>query len=161
VLADSEADFLAFETIPSLLEAQALISLLEEQKTSKPSWISFSCRNEREVCHGEPLAEGFAAVSESEMVFAAGINCTAPRLVSGLLASVQGATRKRIAVYPNSGEGWDASRRAWTGAPQGSIEELAPDWRRLGASLIGGCCRTTPETIRGLRARLSGQEVVA
>jgi homocysteine S-methyltransferase len=161
VLADSEADFLAFETIPSLLEAQALVSLLEEQKTSKPSWISFSCRNEREVSHGETLAQCFAAASESEAVFAAGINCTAPRLVSGLLASAQGATRKRIAVYPNSGEGWDASRRAWTGAPHGSIEELAPEWRRLGASLIGGCCRTTPETIRGLRWRLSGQEVVA
>ncbi len=34
------------------------------------------------------------------------------------------------------------------------IEELAPEWRRLGARLIGGCCRTTPATISELRAAL-------
>jgi homocysteine S-methyltransferase len=160
VLADSPAELLAFETIPSLLEAQALVSLLEERDASPPSWISFSCRNAREVSHGESIAECFAVASESEAVFAVGINCTAPRFVSGLLESAKGVTGKQIAVYPNSGESWDAIGRVWTGDPSGSIVELAPDWQRLGASLIGGCCRTSPATIRGLRARLSGQQVV-
>ena len=40
----------------SLLEAEALLRLLEEFP-GKSAWISFSCRNGREVAHGEPFAE--------------------------------------------------------------------------------------------------------
>ena len=156
VLADSGADVLAFETIPSLLEAEAVTALLEEIPESPPSWISFSCRNSVEVSHGEPLAECFAAAGASEIVAAVGINCTAPRFVSELLESARGATGKRIAVYPNSGETWDAPKQIWIpGETSAPIEELAPEWRRRGARLIGGCCRTTPSTIGALRAVLS------
>jgi homocysteine S-methyltransferase len=162
VLADSGADLLAFDTIPSKLEAESIVALLDEIADAPPAWISFSCRNETEVCHGEPLAECFAAARTSEPIAAVGINCTPPRFVSGLLASVRGTTEKRIAVYPNRGESWDAREHAWIpGQSSTPIEELAPEWRRLGARLIGGCCRTTPETIRRLRALLSGQQVIA
>jgi len=158
VLADSGADVLAFETIPSMLEAEAVTALLEELENAPPAWVSFSCRSAIEVSHGEPLAECFAAAGASQGVIAIGINCTPPRFVSGLLASTHGATGNEVAVYPNSGEIWDAGRRAWIpGESSAPIEELAPEWRRLGARLIGGCCRTTPETIRILREALSGQ----
>jgi homocysteine S-methyltransferase len=156
VLADSGADVLAFETIPSRLEAEAVTELLEELSIDIPAWVSFSCRNEAEVCHGEPLSECFAAAGASGAVVAVGINCTPPGLVSPLLESARGATEKTSAVYPNSGEAWDARAQIWTGrAAPTPIEEIAPEWRRLGARLIGGCCRTTPATIRALRARLT------
>jgi homocysteine S-methyltransferase len=161
VLADSGADILAFETIPSRLEAEAVVALLAELEDPPPAWLSFSCRTETEVCHGETLAESVAAASASSVIAAVGINCTPPRFVSRLLASVRGTTEKRIAVYPNSGESWDARSQSWfPGESSAPIEELAPEWRRLGAQLIGGCCRTTPETIRRVRALLSRQDVV-
>jgi homocysteine S-methyltransferase len=79
-----------------------------------------------------------------------GINCTAPKFISGLLTAAPGVT----VVYPNSGEAWDARRQVWTGRRSDRIEELAPEWRRLGARIIGGCCRTTPATITAIRARV-------
>jgi homocysteine S-methyltransferase len=162
VLADAGADVLAFETIPSKLEAEALVALLEELPSAPPAWVSFSCRNGFEVCHGEPLAECWAVGDASEAVVALGINCTSPRFVSGLLQSARGATGKLLAVYPNSGEIWDAGNQNWIpGVRSAPIEELALEWRRRGARLIGGCCRTTPETIRNLRASFSGQQVIA
>lgn len=161
VLADSGAEVLAFETIPSKLEAQAVVALLEELREAPPAWVSFSCRSEGEVSNGEPLAECFACAGEAETVVAVGINCTPPRFVSGLLSSIRGATGKLVAVYPNSGEIWDARRRVWVpGETCAPMEELAPEWRRLGARLIGGCCRTTPQTIRALRENLSGQQII-
>jgi homocysteine S-methyltransferase len=161
VLADSGADVLAVETIPSLLEAEAVTALLEEIPEAPPAWISFSCRNSVEVSHGERLADCFAAAGASDAVAAVGINCTAPRFVSGLLDSARGATGKRIAVYPNSGEIWDAGRQIWIpGETSAPLEEIAPEWRRRGARLIGGCCRTTPSTIAALRAILSTEQVV-
>jgi homocysteine S-methyltransferase len=153
VLADAGADLLAFETIPSLLEAEAIVELLEGRSEPLPAWVSFSCRNEREVSHGELLAECIRVASAAEAVVAVGINCTAPRWIAGLLTSARGATRKLLVVYPNSGEGWDASRHLWTPAPHlpsDPIEE-AREWHRLGARVLGGCCRTTPETIRRLK----------
>jgi len=162
VLADSGADVLAFETIPSKLEAEAVVALLEELPSAPPAWVSFSCRSAVEVCHGEPLAECFAAAGASEAVAAVGINCTPPRFVSGLLESARGATGNEVAVYPNSGEIWDAGRQAWIpGESSAPIEELAPEWRRLGACLIGGCCRTTPSTTSALRAMFSGQQIIS
>ena len=161
VLADSGADLLAFETIPSELEAEAVVALLEELQSAPPAWVSFSCRNEVEACHGEPLAECFASAGSSEAVTAVGINCTAPRFASGLLDSTRGVTDKEVAVYPNSGETWDARGRVWTGESSVSIEELAPEWRRRGARLIGGCCRTTPSTTSALRAIFSAQQIVS
>jgi homocysteine S-methyltransferase len=160
VLADSGADLLAFETIPSKLEAEAVVALLEELPGAPPAWVSFSCRNRVEVSHGEALADCFAAAGASAAVAAVGINCTAPRFVSALLESARGATGKLVAVYPNSGEIWDAPKQTWIpGETSAPIEVLAPEWRRRGARLIGGCCRTTPSTIAALRAILSQQVV--
>ncbi|MFD0803907.1 homocysteine S-methyltransferase family protein, partial [Streptomonospora algeriensis] len=58
-------------------------------------------------------------------------------------------------VYPNSGETWDARARTWRGSrdPE-AFGAAARHWQQAGARLIGGCCRTTPEHIRAVRAHL-------
>ncbi len=42
-LVEAGADILAFETIPALAEAEALVELLKEFPNQK-AWISFSCK---------------------------------------------------------------------------------------------------------------------
>jgi len=79
-LAHSDADLLAFETIPSKLEAEALIELLAEFPQRK-AWLSFSCKDERHVCHGESFADCAALADTSDQIVAVGINCTAPVFV--------------------------------------------------------------------------------
>jgi homocysteine S-methyltransferase len=155
VLAGTGPDLLAFETLPSKLEAEAVVSLLSELDDPAPAWVSFSCRSETEVSHGEPFRECVAVAAASERVIAVGVNCTAPRFVSGLLRSARGVTGKPLVVYPNSGERWDGIRHRWApGEPEPLLEDLAPEWYRLGARLLGGCCRTTPDTIERMRLRL-------
>jgi homocysteine S-methyltransferase len=85
-------------------------------------------------------------------VLAAVVNCTAPRHVADLLHSVAGITRKPLLVYPNSGEVWNAERQSWrANADTHDWAAAAQSWHEAGARLIGGCCRTTPATIRQLR----------
>lgn len=159
VLAESGADLLACETIPTLVEAEALAALLPEFP-HVPAWFSFSCGDEAHLWHGEPLAEAVALANECPQVVAVGINCTAPRLVEPLLASARAVTQKPLIVYPNSGEGWDAIHQCWLpGAEVIDMGEAAQRWRAAGARLIGGCCRTTPDDIRAI-ARALGREVV-
>jgi homocysteine S-methyltransferase len=38
--------------------------------------------------------------------------------------------------------------------------ELAQDWRRAGARIIGGCCGSTPEHIHALRDARFAQPIV-
>jgi homocysteine S-methyltransferase len=153
VLAKSGADLLACETIPCLIEAEALVRLLPQ--FDMPAWISFSCKDERRVCHGETLVDCLALADSCENVVALGINCTPPRLIAGLLASVSGVTRKPPVVYPNRGESWDAQSRCWIGETKPlDWGQAARAWYAAGARLIGGCCRTTPDDIRELTQEL-------
>lgn len=148
ILANSGADLLALETVPSLAEAEALIQLLRDFPHIH-AWLSVSCRDERHLCHGEPFRDVVQLAEASPNIVAVGVNCTAPRFIEGLLASAAGATTKPLVVYPNSGEAWDAAQRAWHGGADAfDWADAVRRWHALGARLIGGCCRTTPETIR-------------
>lgn len=152
VLANAGADLLACETIPSFPEARALRRLLEETPGAE-AWFSFCCRDGERISDGTPLAECAAFLEDCPRVVAVGLNCTAPRHVLPLLSTLR--TRKKIVVYPNSGETWDPGRRVWTGeADPAEFAAMALEWRRAGADWIGGCCRTGPDHIRALRAAL-------
>ena len=149
LLANSRADILAFETIPSLLEAEALIELLTEFPDRR-AWLSFSCKNETQVCHGESFADCAVLVGGSDQILAVGINCTMPQYVSPLLRS--SSLNKPFAVYPNSGEEWVSSERRWTGKSCDGLN--VTEWYDAGARLIGGCCRTSPADISRMKAEL-------
>lgn len=59
-----------------------------------------------------------------------------------------------LVAYPNSGEEWDAKAREWvqeTGfrGDRGASDfgRMSQDWLAAGATVLGGCCRTTPAHI--------------
>jgi homocysteine S-methyltransferase len=153
ILASSGPDLLACETIPSYPEARALSRLLAETPSVK-AWVSFSCRDAAHLNDGTPIAEAAALFAGSSQVVAVGVNCTAPRHIPGLIATLAGGLP--VIVYPNSGEYWDSEQGRWRGTAE-PVEygQAAEEWQRAGASLIGGCCRTTPEHIKQIRAHLS------
>lgn len=151
ILANSGADLLACETIPSLIEAQALLDLLH-QSPDQTAWFSFSCRDGEHISDGTPILDCARLVENEAQVAAIGVNCTPPEFIPSLIRILRDATEKPIVVYPNSGEGWDAVHKCWVEG--GSAESYAADtqqWHQLGATLIGGCCRTTPQYIRTIR----------
>jgi len=154
ILEAAGPDLLAFETIPSLLEAEALVRLLSE--TDGPAaWISFQARDAASLADGAPVEQAVAVVESSPRVIAVGVNCVAPPLVAPLLARCAAATSKPLIAYPNRGGTWDASARRWVAGDAAiAWDRLAPAWRDAGARLIGGCCRTTPADIRAIAASL-------
>jgi len=147
-LIDAGADLLACETIPSLIEAQAIAKLLEEVP-GIPAWISFTARDDEHISEGQVFADCVRQLKNHPQIAAIGINCTSPKYISALIHAAIKETRKPILVYPNSGETYDALKNDWNGDPVApSFGEEAREWDEAGARLIGGCCRTTPEDIR-------------
>jgi len=160
-LATTKADFLLFETVPSLDEARAIVTALAGAPDIAAA-ISFTCKDDHRTAHGEDIAECAAVLDRCEQLIAIGLNCFAPALGVPLLRRLRSATTKKIAVYPNSGEKWDADSRSWSAsahqdAGQNPLDHwkiLTRKWRDAGADWIGGCCRTGPAHIQATRAAL-------
>jgi homocysteine S-methyltransferase len=150
LLADAGADVLACETVPAAAEAEALIA--EADDLGVPIWLSLTIivddagvvRTRR----GETADDVFGMAAGVDAVLAVGVNCTDP---AGVRAAVEAAAAsgKPVVVYPNSGEGWDAVARHWTGSP-GIATDAVPGWLEAGARLVGGCCRVRPEHIQAI-----------
>lgn len=167
VLAESEADVLGCETIPSVVEAQALLRLLGETP-DRWAWLSFQCRDPAHLADGTPLREVAQLCDGAERVAAVGVNCIPPTWVPTLLAELRAGTAKPLVVYPNSGERYDAEAKVWRpGNDSGTdpatntpfdLPEACARWVEEGARVLGGCCRTGPETIRRMRGVLLGRE---
>ena len=83
---------------------------------------------------------------------AIGMNCTHPRHVDSLLASMSElVSGVPFIVYPNHGREWDAVARCWIGDSMSmSAGETVKRWVDLGARLIGGCCGVDPLGIADL-----------
>jgi homocysteine S-methyltransferase len=151
VLTHAGADLLACETIPSLREAQVLADLLQEFPDAC-AWISFSCKNGEYNSEGENIGACAAKLHHYPQIVAVGVNCTPPQYIASLLRRMRAETDKPLVAYPNSGECYEASSKQWSGEP-GALRfgEQARVWYAEGARLIGGCCRTGPEEILGVK----------
>lgn len=151
ILADEAPDLLAFETVPSLAEAEAIADAVSALPAGS-AWFSFSCRDGETACAGDRAEDCAAFLAGIQQIAAIGANCTAPAHIAALIGRFR-AAGKPVIVYPNSGETWNKESGAWEGAPS-DFGALAPEWNRAGARIIGGCCRTSPETVLALvRAR--------
>jgi homocysteine S-methyltransferase len=144
-LVAAQPDVLACETIPSIVEARALVRALE-RVPEVPAWVSFSCRNAAQLCDGSPFELAVQTVAEAPSIVAVGVNCTAPTHVAGLVRIAAAATTRPVVAYPNRGAFWDAVRRVWVDPPaQDPRPPLRPaEWREAGARLVGGCCGIGP-----------------
>lgn len=139
VLASAGADVLAVETVPCLAEVEALCAELDG--TGATAWLSLSADGDRTRA-GEPLAEAWAMAADVDEIVATGVNCCSPEDV---VTALEGATGALVA-YPNSGQGWDAVRRTWTGDSAFDAGAVSR-WLAAGARLVGGCCRVGPADI--------------
>lgn len=155
LLAAAGADVLACETVPAAAEAEALVAAADA--LGVPVWLSLTTvpgddgvvRTRR----GERADDVYAMTAGIDAVIAVGVNCTAPAGIGAAIAAAA-SSGKPVVVYPNSGEGWDAVGRRWTGNP-GIAPDAVPTWVGAGARLVGGCCRIGPQHIAAVAAALS------
>jgi homocysteine S-methyltransferase len=149
-LLEAGADLLAMETIPSVREAEVVVTLLDE--LGGAGWLSYQCRDGGRTAAGESIADAVAVTDGVAGLVAVGVNCTAPRHVPALLAVARTSTDLPLIAYPNGGDRWDGATRRWVGEGGGgnydpdALAALADD--RVG--WLGGCCGTGPAEIAAL-----------
>ena len=152
VLLGKGSDLLALETIPSFLEAQALTELLQEEFPAVEAYMSFTAQNNSSISDGTAIEEVAALLDAAPQILALGINCSSPTVYTNLLKKISAVTDKPLVTYPNSGEVYDGQHQTWTQYADKShtLLENTISWRKLGAKIVGGCCRTRPSDIESL-----------
>ncbi len=150
ILDQSNADILACETIPSYKETLVLAEILHSME--KQAWVSFSCKDESHINDGTLIEDCIDVLNDHPRIFAIGVNCTAPVYISELIKTIKAKIKnKRIIVYPNSGEVYNANKKIWSSLTTSNMFiNLVDEWINLGADIIGGCCRIGPDQIKSI-----------
>ena len=143
LLAGSEPDLFAVETIPDAVEAEVLVELLDE--LGVPAWFCYSVSG-AQTCAGQPLSEAYGVIAGSSSIVAAGVNCSDQDDVLAAVESAAATTGLPAIAYPNRGGSWDSVSKTWSyGAPLAL--DLVQSWVDAGARYVGGCCGTGPADI--------------
>jgi S-methylmethionine-dependent homocysteine/selenocysteine methylase len=149
-LSDAGVDLMLVETHNTIREAVA--AARAARATGKPLWVSFTLGPDNHLLSGEALPDAVGAV----MPFgpqAVLVNCIPVAQVSAALRILRSATppRVRIGAYGNVGHVDDVVGWTLTDAVSpDTYAEAAQGWRAVGATIIGGCCGTTPDHIRAI-----------
>lgn len=153
VIASSEPDLLAIETIPDLDEVSALVDVLADF-AHLPAWLTMSCSDGARTSASQPIEDLVAVVADTEAIRALGVNCTAPEHVESLLLRLSEAGAPALVAYPNSGLAWSPTA-GWSGQGTEVGEDLVSLWRRVpGVALIGGCCGVGPDAVAAIARTL-------
>mmetsp|Transcript_6508 Transcript_6508/g.9513 ORF Transcript_6508/g.9513 Transcript_6508/m.9513 type:complete len:420 (+) Transcript_6508:31-1290(+) len=156
----------------------------EEVANFPPVWISFACQDGQRLNDGHLLTDALDAIHcadpEANIVHAIGVNCCACKYVSSLVGTIARhaiakESRRAIVFYPNSGEVWNAENESWeisTGENECSFASIVSDAIEIidaelssrcsggehidvPMKIVGGCCRTDPDTIAAIRMQIA------
>lgn len=152
------ADLAFVETISDARELKAAVLAVKEN-SNLPLYVTVSLDESGKLLTGASV-ECVSALLESLDVDAYGFNCgLGPDKMEAFIRKLRAVSTKRIIAKPNAG--MPKIKNGSTVYSQ-SPEEFAKLVLRLvdaGASIVGGCCGTTPEHIRAIRKLLAGKSV--
>ena len=146
------ADLLVVETMMSLGEARAAL-IAAKEVCGLPVMVTMTFEPDGRTLYGTD-AKSAAIVLESLGACAVGVNCsTGPAAMRKIIEDMAGVTKDiPIIAKPNAGLPFldEEGHTCYNMTAAEFVEEM----KRLtaaGATILGGCCGTTPEFIRGLR----------
>lgn len=148
----AKPDFIAFETFPSLREAEIALEVLKEYPHLE-CYVSFSCRSADETCLGDKWIDVVKSMDSYHSVFGIGINCSHPDYVVDLVKVINENSSKLSICYPNSGETFDGENHKWIDSHKKHDDFLKVIQSLIenGCKIVGGCCRTDYDTIKSIR----------
>ena len=166
ILAREGVDLIVLEMFSRTVDLRAAVDAATE--TGLPIWVGLSCESHDGQIYlgvsgrhgGETIADAVNA-SSSPNVKAFCIMHSPPQVTADAIRELQDSTSLPIGAYAHGGGIRDQIGQAPEAAPEGQslagtdpqrYLDYAREWAECGATIIGGCCGTTPEHISVLTA---------
>jgi len=150
----SGVDFVSIETIPTIREAIAAAKAAEA--ASLPYSVSWWGAKGGSIGHDESLGDGVRALEKAGLIpLYVGVNCVPIAIAGTSVKELRNNTGLPIAISAN-GDGDPKQHNTWKYQHEHNqhYAEAAKRWVQHGAVLVGGCCGTTPATIKGVAEAL-------
>jgi len=150
-LVEGGVDLIMVETMSDLEEAhQALLAAREASKL--PVAVQMTIREDGSTPSGTP-PEDFALQLDEWGADVIGLNCSmGPAIVLETLERMARVTTKTLSALPNAGLPRTVEGRNFYLCSPEYMASYARRFIETGARLVGGCCGTTPEHIRAIKA---------
>ena len=144
ILGKTAIDFFLLETFNSIREALAAARKVSE--TKKPFAVSFTANAAGDILNGDRWDEAARALAPFGPL-ALLVNCVQGSVAELALRKLRAATDLPIGAYGNGAGGAD-DEDGWRFSEADRIHDYTEHcraWLDSGASIIGGCCGTSPE----------------
>ncbi|HEY3130353.1 MAG TPA: homocysteine S-methyltransferase family protein [Acidobacteriota bacterium] len=141
---ESGADLILLETVNNVSEAVAAMQAFHEVEI--PGWISFVCDSAGNLFSGETLDQAVTAL-EPLKPDAILLNCAPPTDISAGVKKLAPRNKAATGAYAHIGR-FDPPEWYFTDEyPPQTYLDVCRQWVDMGATVVGGCCGTTPEHI--------------
>ncbi len=160
-LAEAGADLIVIETISDLYEIREAIHAAQEVRKGRPqaaplpivASVTFT-RDDRTLLGDDPAKVAHTLAETGADVI--GVNCSGgpSQLLRLLKIMRQTVPQAKFWVKPNAGWPEQVGGRIMYPADADYFGEYALSFCEAGASIVGGCCGTTPAHIAAMRAAL-------
>jgi methionine synthase I (cobalamin-dependent) len=157
VVLDAGADLILVETHHDAQEACTAVMVAKALAPEIPVFCQFAFNAKGRTMMGLKAADAARAAEEAG-ADVVGANCgDGPEAVRVALEAMRPATPLPLLAKANAGipQAGAHGEAIWDVTTQQMVEH-ARAFRALGAQVIGGCCGTTPDTIRAIVAALRG-----
>src|SRR5262245_48240888 len=152
-LAAGGVDLFILETFRDLNEIGAAIAAVRSVSTL-PIVAQMTIEDDGNSLDGTP-PEQFAPEMERRGADVVGVNCSiGPAHMLETIERIAAVTRARLSAQPNAGRPRDIEgRNIYLSSPE-YMASYARRFAHQGVRLVGGCCGTTPEHIRQMKAAI-------
>ena len=158
ILDEAGVDIFAVETMMSLQECRAAVLAIKEV-SDRPIMVTLTFNEDGRTLFGTP-PETAVVVLQSLGVDAIGVNCsTGPAEMVGLVEKMAEYSTVPLIAKPNAGlPELEDGETVYKMTPE-LFAEAMTGLVKAGASIVGGCCGTTPEHIRKLTETVKSMPV--
>ncbi|MFY9579974.1 MAG: methionine synthase [Gaiellaceae bacterium] len=154
-LAEGGVDFLLIETIFDTLNAKAAIAAALDEAPELPLWISFTAIDRSGRNLSGQTVEAFWLSVEHAQPFIVGVNCSlGAAQMRPFVEDLARIAPTYIASHPNAGLPNEFGTH--DEQPSDTSRFLGEFARDSLVNIVGGCCGTTPEHVRAIRAAVDG-----
>ena len=153
-LLEGGADLLAAETLMYPQEAEAIFTAAQLEG-AEAMLFTFTMQPDGSLFSGMDAAPVLQELEEAGAC-AVGFNCVAAdNMTAGLVSKLRRYVKGPLVCKPNAGNPVIGANGLpiYPMGPQ-EFAQIVSDCRQMGASILGGCCGTTPEHIAAVKATL-------
>jgi len=146
MVSNSGVDIILFETMGNYDEIKTALQVSENIKMEK--WLSIILKDKNHLLDNTNIEKviGLASELKIDMLL---INCTSTKIITDALPSFLKFWKGKWGTYPNAGKSMPTKDGVFTKIV--SDHHFTKEIRHyisLGASLVGSCCGSTPDTVR-------------